>query len=95
MNPKKLIRFSDWYEARGIPRSTAWELLKAKKLETKVKPLPGTRTRAAFITAAAAEVLDALVPTHQQPREERRSIEQLERENAALRAVLKELLNNR
>lgn len=59
------LRFSDWYESRGISRSTAFELLKALGMDREghlplqARPVPGSRRPVLFADANQLQALDA------------------------------------
>jgi hypothetical protein len=59
------VRFSDWYEGRGISRSGAFELLKivgmdqAGPMPLRARPVPGSQRPVLFIDANQRQVLDA------------------------------------
>jgi len=52
------IRFSEWIEAAGLSRSTAYELIKLLAIEPTPRRLPGIRKQVSFITAAQAALLE-------------------------------------
>ena len=55
------MRLSDWWESRGVPRSTAFRLLKAAGIEPAKVRAPGSQSPVSFLSAAQLEVLDNLV----------------------------------
>lgn len=54
------IRLSDWIEARGLSRSTAYELLKLMQIEPEARRVPTSRKPVSHLTADQLEVLDPL-----------------------------------
>ena len=52
------IRFSEWLEAAGLSRSTAYELIKLLAIEPTPRKLPGIRKQVSFITADQAALLE-------------------------------------
>lgn len=49
-----------WYEARGVPRSTAFRLVKLAGLELGRMKVPGTRAPVSALTAEQVAILDRL-----------------------------------
>jgi hypothetical protein len=54
------IRFSSWYEARGLARSTAFKLLAASGLELERRRVEGSRSPVSFVSADHQQKLDFL-----------------------------------
>ena len=54
------LPLTDWYEARGVPRSTAFKMVRIAGLELGRVKLPGTRALVAALTAEQRQVMDRL-----------------------------------
>lgn len=54
------VRFSTWYEERGVARSTAFKLLALSGLELEKRRVEGSRSPVSFLSADQQEKLDFL-----------------------------------
>lgn len=55
------LRMSYWWESRGVPRSTAFRLLKLAGMEPIKRKVRGVRVPVAFLDAGQVAELDAIV----------------------------------
>ncbi len=54
------LPLSDWYDSRGVPRSTAFKLVRIAGLELGRVKVPGTRALVAALNAEQTAVMDRL-----------------------------------
>lgn len=54
------MRFSEWWDSRDVPRSTAFRLLKVAGLEPEKVRAEGSRSPVSFLTADQVQMLDTL-----------------------------------
>jgi hypothetical protein len=54
------VRFSAWYESKGIARSTAFKLLSASGLELERRRVEGSRSPVSFVSSDHRQKLDFL-----------------------------------